>query len=476
MFAIASSRKIALAAGCVPILIASLAIVRSQSGSVSASTPHVAPTTISAATAGPVLIVTNTGTKGTSAILGVVDSASVLNGNVPTAVVGSATGTTGTEYGVSGFTTTPLGAGVSGVGVNTGVYGRGSGTGSVGVVGTAIGDGLYGTATGTSGSGVYGGENAANSSAVYGDETYPAFVPPTPLATFPPDTETTGLHGIAADGVGVQGITTYPYVNSDEPAGVQGLDTATKPTANDGVFGLTTNGNAGVYGLGQGTGKNNPDVGPSTGVVGAGPVGVAGFTSATAPPATSTAAPTSAVIADVPYGAASTNKYYEYLALGTSYQKVFSVDQSGNVSYSGTLTAAHDVGNGIRSERTVAEVARPTLEDVGEAALRAGAAYVPLDPSFTASMETRAPYMVFVTPGGEANQLYVTGKTPQGFWVRETRGNASIPFDYRIVAYPKGDTQRRIALRPEDATAGIPYIDRRAREMAAIAPFLSRRR
>ncbi len=444
-------RRAAFAIGTPALVgIVSLEMLAGNPRWATASVPQPRVTTLSGATPGPILTVTNTNNKNATAILGVVDQSAEVNGIEPTAIVGSATGTTGIEQGVYGVTTTPSGAGVSGVGVGTGVYAR---------------------ATGKGGAGVSGFESGAYGSAIYGSETYAAYKPPAALATFPPGIETTGVNGASANGNGVLGVTTYTYLNGDEPSGVEGIDQATAATANDGVFGITTNGNAGVYGAGNGTIASNPDVGGSTGVIGSGVNGVVGITNATPPPSSEGYPTNGAVVANVPYGAAATLLYYEFVALGTKYQRVFSVDQAGNVQYTGKLTAVASVGGGMASERTVPTVARPTLEDVGQSALHGGSIFVRLDPAFTASMEQSAPYMVFVTPGGEANQLYVTGKSPAGFWVRETRGTSSIPFDYRIVAYPKGDTQRILAVRPEEPAPHADVIARRERLKRSAAEF-----
>jgi hypothetical protein len=310
---------------------------------------------------------------------------------------------------------------------------------------------------------------APGGSAVSGSESDPAFEPPAPFATFPPDTETVGLNGASKDGDGVLGVTTYPYLNGDEPSGVVGMDRARSATLNNGVYGITANGNAGVAGVGNGTNESNPKNGASAGVFGIGVFGILGCTTATPPPASSGIPPNGAIVSTIPTSAKPTDLYYDFVALGSKLQRVFSVDGNGNVQYRGKLTTFANVGGGMVSERTVPTVARPTLEDVGQGALRGGSAYVRLDPAFSASMEQSAPYMVFVTPGAEANPLYVATKTAAGFWVRESHGASSIPFDYRIVAYPKGDTQRALVVRPDDPTPRVDAFLRRQRLMLSAA-------
>jgi len=85
------------------------------------------------------------------------------------------------------------------------------------------------------------------------------------------------------------------------------------------------------------------------------------------------------------------------------------------------------------------------MEDVGEAALEAGEARVALDPRFTNVMDQGSSYLVFVTPEGDCNGLYVADRSAQGFTVKELRGGrSSVGFEYRIVATPFGDHSPRL--------------------------------
>ena len=97
----------------------------------------------------------------------------------------------------------------------------------------------------------------------------------------------------------------------------------------------------------------------------------------------------------------------------------------------------------------------PTVEDLGTAQLARGDAYVKLDPAFVQTMDTSSSYMVFITPGGDNDGLYVTSRSARGFEVRESRaGHSTIPFDYRIVAKPFGEHHARFAaIRPKAAMA-----------------------
>jgi len=89
--------------------------------------------------------------------------------------------------------------------------------------------------------------------------------------------------------------------------------------------------------------------------------------------------------------------------------------------------------------------AQPTMEDVGEAQLVAGRADIPLEAKFAGVIDQRARYYVFVTPEGDCDQLYVTGKSASGFSVRESHGGRSnVAFQYRIVARPYGNSSARL--------------------------------
>ena len=92
-------------------------------------------------------------------------------------------------------------------------------------------------------------------------------------------------------------------------------------------------------------------------------------------------------------------------------------------------------------------VSQPTIEDFGEAQLVNGQASVQLDPKFANVIEHRVNYLVFITPEGDANTLYVTEKTIGGFTVRESHGGRStLMFSYRIVAKPFGSREARLPM------------------------------
>jgi hypothetical protein len=70
----------------------------------------------------------------------------------------------------------------------------------------------------------------------------------------------------------------------------------------------------------------------------------------------------------------------------------------------------------------------------GEAQLQLGRAYVSLKPDFAATIGTRVPYLVFVTPEGDQG-MFVSQRSAAGFTVRAIGGgHSNVPFAYRVVA------------------------------------------
>jgi hypothetical protein len=125
--------------------------------------------------------------------------------------------------------------------------------------------------------------------------------------------------------------------------------------------------------------------------------------------------------------------------------QVFSVDASGNLDISGNLTVAGTKSARVKLQdgREVAlyavESPESWFEDFGAAHLHGGVAEVALEPGFLQTVDTAVDYHVFLTPSGDCHGLYVASKSPAGFEVRELGGgNASISFDYRIVARRRG--------------------------------------
>jgi hypothetical protein len=116
---------------------------------------------------------------------------------------------------------------------------------------------------------------------------------------------------------------------------------------------------------------------------------------------------------------------------------------AGPVTVTGALTvlgpksaAVRDAGGNLRRLYSL-ESPESWFEDFGSSELAGGSATVQLEPGF-AGVVHGDNYRVFLTPQDDSNGLYVSGKKPNGFTVREQQGGKSnIAFDYRIVAKRK---------------------------------------
>lgn len=129
---------------------------------------------------------------------------------------------------------------------------------------------------------------------------------------------------------------------------------------------------------------------------------------------------------------------------------VASLDCAGNLIIAGSLVQG---GSPLLKVNTpsgpVATYAsrstRPAIEDDGEAQMVNGFAQVAIDRAFSATINRGVSYLVFITPDGPNQGLYVANKTPGGFTVRENgNGRSSLTFDYRIVAAPADTPMRRL--------------------------------
>jgi len=352
------------------------------------------------------------------------------------------------------FTNTASGGGVKGVdftgiGVqgsshsSTGVVGNsssgtgvaavsGSGTGLIassatgpGIVSTASSDAVAAGTTNPSKTNGYG------RSGVYGhDDSTDGGTLDNGVAGF--STSGTGVQGGSRNGNGVDGHTSNTTTTSNPYnfAGVYGHDDTACTFCNDGVRGISD------YG---------------TGVEGDSAFGVAMF------------ARSSGGTAFVAFGPAAASSDFNYVNLGdgnfdpidvhvccsTGNRPLLTLDPSGNLSILGTLTTSGPCSSGCAVRKRVVSYAPresvPSIEDFGEATLQGGQAQVALDPAFANVIDRRAKYLVFITPEGDCNGLYVSQRTPDGFVVRELRrGHSTLAFNYRIVAKPFGVTAARL--------------------------------
>ncbi|HLW37828.1 MAG TPA: hypothetical protein VKR99_05315, partial [Candidatus Eremiobacteraceae bacterium] len=208
-------------------------------------------------------------------------------------------------------------------------------------------------------------------------------------------TSATGVEGFSSSNVGVLGVGNI----SSNPGSIGG-DVGVKGTSTNanGVYGFSTNRNAGAF--------ENNNGSFFTLFVQADNAG--GF----------------------PFGASNTST-------GAS----MTLDPSGNLSISGKITTSGSCSVGCSVARhplmyTPAQ-SLPTMEDFGEAQLVNGQAYVRLDSAYANVIDRQSNYLVFITPEGDSNGVYVTQKTASGFLVRENRGgHSALAFSYRIVAKP----------------------------------------
>lgn len=265
-----------------------------------------------------------------------------------------------------------------------------------------------------------------------------------------------GVYGIGTMTYGVYGTTTFaslPFGGGGE-GGVLGEEVSTDGGHGDfGVGGVSMIG-TGLLGESQGfvSAEGVPPVSRywindgsggylQTGVIGAGLFGVAAFG----------------------LGASGTNYPALYLQnfngsgllirANNGSSDVMSLDSAGNMILSGSLTQhgspLQDHAN--RSGQTVgaysASSTSPTIEDFGIAQLTNGVVFVRLDKAFASTINPSEPYLVFFTPEGPNNGLYVADKSAQGFSIKENpNGHSTLAVEYRIVARPLDSNGSRLPI------------------------------
>jgi hypothetical protein len=126
----------------------------------------------------------------------------------------------------------------------------------------------------------------------------------------------------------------------------------------------------------------------------------------------------------------------------------YAISAEGNVIVSGEIYTTGYCKYGCSKTRQqasfVSRTSQPTIDDVGEASIRNGAARVSLAADFANAIDPNKPYVVLLTPEGDAS-LYVSNRTSTGFEVRETGGGrGSVAFAYRIVAKPFAVADERL--------------------------------
>ena len=250
-----------------------------------------------------------------------------------------------------------------------------------------------------------------------------------------------GVHGESASNAGVSGDSdTGPGVfgSASNAAGVRGS------SANrSGVFGNTSSGSAGVHGVapnGIGVAGNSTNR-----------VGVAGFsdsfvgTFGEAQPQGLTEEPTVTIgvlgRSNPPSGRGVIGFSNDGFGIGgvttTGWAGRFDgrVGIVGNfIVFGGQKSAALPHPDGSYRLTYAIESPESWLEDVGRAELLSGNVRVELDAEFAALVRTDD-YHVFVTPEGDCNGLFVSGRDDRAFEVRELNGGrATVAFSYRVFA------------------------------------------
>jgi hypothetical protein len=152
------------------------------------------------------------------------------------------------------------------------------------------------------------------------------------------------------------------------------------------------------------------------------------------------------------------------------------LDTSGDLSVAGTITDSKGTFARTRNPSSDLmsygeEATEPTIEDVGRGELVAGSASVSIAGDFRQTIDG-SDYLVFLTPHGDCNGLYIASETASGFVVRESHGGRStLAFDYRIVAQQYGAHEGRLphysTLHPNQRNLELAAIARLGREHPA---------
>jgi hypothetical protein len=281
-----------------------------------------------------------------------------------------------------------------------------------------------------------------------------------------------GVRGFSTNGDGIQG-------QSFNNSGVVGTSNSPGGGIIAGVLGIATQGNTvGVWGqanggagvVGQAMGTANPGV---FGMNMGGGDGIDAFSNGIALDAfnqSGDAFPAALIIGGTTSSSGTSLETFDNAASAT-----FWVDNGGNAHVRGLLFTGGSCSVGCSRtagksasfvQRYVPEESSPSIEDMGEAQLVHGSAYVRIGADFANVIDRHSSYLVFVTPQGPTRGLYVANKSVGGFEVHEiSGGTASIAFDYRIVAKPFGVDAQRLPLVSGPQLPGSPRAHRIGREL-----------
>jgi hypothetical protein len=132
----------------------------------------------------------------------------------------------------------------------------------------------------------------------------------------------------------------------------------------------------------------------------------------------------------------------------------YALQAEGNVLVVGEIYTRGSCSAGCSRTRGEASfgarTSEPTIDDIGEASTREGVARVNLARDFANAIDPGKPYLVLLTPEGDA-ALYVANRSASGFEVRQVGGGrSSVAFAYRIVAKPFGVSQERLPFKTID--------------------------
>jgi hypothetical protein len=140
-----------------------------------------------------------------------------------------------------------------------------------------------------------------------------------------------------------------------------------------------------------------------------------------------------------------------FQGLNSASTAVFNVSDGGNIVIAGEIFTSGTCNGGCTRTRRVQSYVPhesvPMSEDVGEAQLVDGHAYVPISADFANVIDRRTTYLVFITPEGNSRGVYVSDKSHGGFAVHENEGgHSTLAFSYRIVAKPYGEDETRLPM------------------------------
>jgi hypothetical protein len=259
-----------------------------------------------------------------------------------------------------------------------------------------------------------------------------------------------GVLGTSVNGSGVTGVTTFDSsINLFGQAGVNGFDFLNKAGGNNvGVYGQSNYSTA-VFGIAMnlpGTGIEGAGLNGAPGIFGeavdsipqpgVGTVGQAAYGIGMEAASGGTGA-NPALLAFNFGGGDPIQAYSGKGGPAGNFDLVMRLDKAGNMTLEGNLTE-----NGLPMSINSTSSGAKVLTYAAQQSVRT----IMLERTFASAIDSRRPYLVFITPQGDSNGLYVTQKSASGFIVREHNGVSNIAFDYRIVAQPLGSQSQRLPL------------------------------